>query len=96
MKLVSYRQGTDHGYAVVAAGADGPAETATAIPVEGDFAASYPSIRAVLEGDALVHGRRGLVAKVGGRSDEGLAAGRGSDRCAMDRRQSEIGKVTDI
>ncbi len=53
MKLVSYRQGTDHGYAVVAAGADGPAETATAIPVEGDFAARYPSIRAVLEGDAL-------------------------------------------
>lgn len=53
MKLVSYRREDGAGYAVVAAGGDGPAEEATAIPVEGDFAANYPSIRAVLEGDAI-------------------------------------------
>ena len=53
MKLVSYRQGVGSGYAVVATGGDGPAENATAIPVADDFAAHYPSIRAVLEGNAL-------------------------------------------
>ncbi len=53
MKLVSYRKGDASAYGVVAEGADGPAEEATAIPVEGDFAAKYPSIRAVLEGQAL-------------------------------------------
>ncbi len=53
MKLVSYRKGRGAAYGVVADGADGPAEAATAIPVEGDFAEQYPSIRAVLEGQAL-------------------------------------------
>ncbi len=53
MKLVSYRKGRCAAYGVVADGADGPAEAATAIPVEGDFAEQYPSIRAVLEGQAL-------------------------------------------
>jgi len=54
MKLVSYINGGEAGYGVVAQGADGPAEAALAIPVEGDFADQYPSIRAVLEGGALV------------------------------------------
>ena len=53
MKLVSYRQGVGSGYAVVATGGDGPAENATAVPVADEFAAHYPSIRAVLEADAL-------------------------------------------
>jgi len=53
MKLVSYRKGRGAAYGVVEQGADGPAEAATAIPVEGDFAEQYPSIRAVLEGQAL-------------------------------------------
>jgi len=53
MKLVSYRKGDSAAYAVIAQGADGPAEQAAAIPVEGDIAAQYPSIRAVLEGGAL-------------------------------------------
>jgi 2-keto-4-pentenoate hydratase/2-oxohepta-3-ene-1,7-dioic acid hydratase in catechol pathway len=53
MKLVSYRKNGSAAYGVVATGADGPAEDATAIPVEGEFAEKYPSIRAVLEGDAL-------------------------------------------
>jgi len=53
MKLVSYRKGGGAAYGVVAQGADGPAEDARIIPVEGDFAEQYPSIRAVLEGRAL-------------------------------------------
>ncbi len=53
MKLVSYRKKKRVAYAVVADGVDGPAEKATAIPVKGDFAKKYPSIRAVLEGKAL-------------------------------------------
>ncbi len=53
MKLVSYRQAEGAAYGVVAEGADGPAELASAIPVDGDFAAEYPTIRAVLEGEAL-------------------------------------------
>lgn len=53
MKLVSYRAGEGAAYGVVADGRDGPAEEASAIPVEGDFADKYPSIRAVLEGGAL-------------------------------------------
>lgn len=53
MKLVSYKSGESAAYGVVAAGGDGPAEKATAIPVEGDMAAKYPSIRAVLEAGAL-------------------------------------------
>lgn len=53
MKLVSYRKGDGAAYGVVAEGADGPAEQAVAIPVEGDFAAKYPSIRSVLQGKAL-------------------------------------------
>ena len=53
MKLVSYGKGQGAAYGVVAQGADGLAEDAAAIPVEGDFADRYPSIRAVLEGGAL-------------------------------------------
>jgi len=53
MKLVSYSKGAGTAYGVVAQGADGQAEAATAIPVEGDFAEQYPSIRALLEGHAL-------------------------------------------
>lgn len=53
MKLVSYKSGETIAYGVVADGRDGPAEQATAIPVEGDFATKYPSIRAVLEAGAL-------------------------------------------
>ena len=53
MKLVSYRKDDGAAYGVVARGADGPAEDACVIPVEGDFAAKYPSIRALLEGQAL-------------------------------------------
>lgn len=53
MKLVSYSQNGVVGYGVVAQGADGPAEEALAVPVEGDFAEQYPSIRAMLEGGAL-------------------------------------------
>ena len=53
MKLVSYRKGRGAAYGVVADGADSPAEAATAIPIEGDFAEQYPSIRVVLEGQAL-------------------------------------------
>jgi 2-keto-4-pentenoate hydratase/2-oxohepta-3-ene-1,7-dioic acid hydratase in catechol pathway len=55
MKLVSYRtepQGPAH-WGVVGEGADGPAENARAIPAQGDIAAKYPSIRAVLEAHAL-------------------------------------------
>jgi 2-keto-4-pentenoate hydratase/2-oxohepta-3-ene-1,7-dioic acid hydratase in catechol pathway len=67
MKLVGYRKGDGAAYAVVAEAGDGPAEKATAIPVEGDFAERYPSIRAVLEGNALgdlakwVEGRDALL-----------------------------------
>ncbi|MDA7948531.1 MAG: fumarylacetoacetate hydrolase family protein [Hyphomicrobiaceae bacterium] len=53
MKLVSYGTGDGAGYAIVAEGGNGPAEDATAIPVDGEFAARYPSIRAVLEGQAI-------------------------------------------
>ncbi len=53
VKLVSYRKGEGAAYGVVVQGAGGPAEAAAAIPVEGDFAEQYPSIRAVLEGGAL-------------------------------------------
>ena len=53
MKLVSYRKGKGTAYAVVAEGGDGPAEKARAIPVKGDFAKQYPSIRTVLENNAI-------------------------------------------
>lgn len=53
MKLVSYEKDGEKGYGVVAEGGDGPAEAAKAIPVESEFAEKYPSIRAVLEGQAL-------------------------------------------
>ncbi len=53
MKLVSYSKNGEAGYGVVAQGADGPAEDAVAIAVEGEFADQYRSIRAVLEGGAL-------------------------------------------
>ena len=53
MKLASYRKGEGAAYGVVGQGADGPAEEARVIPVEGDFAAKYPSIRVLLEGQAL-------------------------------------------
>lgn len=53
MKLVSYRKGNETGYGVVAEGGDGPAEAATAIPVDGEMAQKYPTIRAVLEAGAL-------------------------------------------
>lgn len=53
MKLVSYRKKKRAAYAVVADGADGAAEKATAIPVKGEFAKKYPTIRAVLDGRAL-------------------------------------------
>lgn len=51
MKLASYWQGAGPGYGVVTAH---EAEDAPAIvPVEGDFAARYPTIRAVLAAQAL-------------------------------------------
>lgn len=53
MKLVSYRAGAGAAWGVVGEGADGPAEKASAIPVDGDFARKYPSIRAVLEAKAF-------------------------------------------
>lgn len=49
MKLVSYRQGDAIGYGVVVGDDDGPA----IIPVEGSFADDHPTIRTVLENDAL-------------------------------------------
>lgn len=55
MKLVSYRtepKGSAK-WGVVAQGGDGPAEKASAIAAEGALAEKYPSIRAVLEADAL-------------------------------------------
>jgi len=53
MKLVSYAKDGKTGYGVVAEGGDGPAENATAVPVDGEMAEKYPSIRAVLEAGAL-------------------------------------------
>ncbi|MEM8743147.1 MAG: fumarylacetoacetate hydrolase family protein [Pseudomonadota bacterium] len=53
MKLVSYATDNGVGYGVVTKGGDGPAEDAHAIPVDGEFAARCPSIRAVLEGQAI-------------------------------------------
>jgi 2-keto-4-pentenoate hydratase/2-oxohepta-3-ene-1,7-dioic acid hydratase in catechol pathway len=53
MKLVSYTKGAGAAWGVVAEGAGGPAEKASAIPAEGDVAAKYPSIRTVLEAGAL-------------------------------------------
>jgi 2-keto-4-pentenoate hydratase/2-oxohepta-3-ene-1,7-dioic acid hydratase in catechol pathway len=53
MKLVSYIGGAGAGWGVVGEGADGPAEDAKAIPAEGEMAAKYASIRAVLAAQAL-------------------------------------------
>ena len=50
MKLMSYKQGERVGYGIVAGdGSDGP----EIIPVDGDFARQFQTIRMVLDGNAL-------------------------------------------